>query len=157
MSHVEAIQSLRVSQGIFTVVNLALASYLFHYCTQATQYPSAQVAISLFAACVSTIGVCCAPIQGTSLRRSPKLFIAFGIDWVVAFVNLGALIALAVLTTKSKYCDASTCTIVKVNAAFTGFNFVNWAATATFLGMHLSKPVKCVYQVVPTMEKGSFV
>ncbi|KAL7774102.1 hypothetical protein CFE70_004071 [Pyrenophora teres f. teres 0-1] len=115
MSQVEAIQSLRVSQGIFTVVNLALSSY------------------------------------------PPKLFIAFGIDWVVAFVNLGALIALAVLTTKSKYCDASTCTIVKVNAAFTGFNFVNWAATATFLGMHLSKPVKCVYQVVPTMEKGSFV
>ncbi|EDU47769.1 hypothetical protein PTRG_04862 [Pyrenophora tritici-repentis Pt-1C-BFP] len=144
MSHVEAIQSLRVSQGIFTVVNLALASY-------------PQVAISLFAACVSTIGVCCAPVQGTTLWRSPKLFFAFGIDWLVAFVNLAALIALAVLTTKSKYCDASTCTIVKVNAAFTGFNFVNWAATATFLGMQLSKPVKCVYQVVPTTEKGSFV
>ncbi|RMZ71916.1 MARVEL-like domain [Pyrenophora seminiperda CCB06] len=157
MSHVDAIHSLRISQGIFTAVNLALASYLFHSSTQSTQsthYPSGDIAVSLAAACASAIGVCCAPVQSNpSPRRSPKLFVAFAIDWVVALINLAALVALALFTTQSYYCSANTCTVMKVNAVFTGFNFTNWAATATFLGMRLSKKAKRVTMVLPSMEK----
>jgi len=81
------------------------------------------------------------------------LFIAFGVDWLVALINLAALVALAVFTTKSHYCQSNTCTLVKVNTVFTGFNFVNWAATAAVLGMQLSRPATSVYRVVPPMEK----
>lgn len=84
---------------------------------------------------------------------APKLFVAFGVDWLVAFINLAALVALAVFTSKSQYCQSNTCMLVKVNAVFTGFNFVNWTATAAFLGIQLSRPATSVYRVVPLVEK----
>ena len=82
MPQIEAIRSLRLSQGIFSVVNLALASYsksislaylilwfvtrnvgiVVHELVQTTQqHVTSDVAISLVAACVSVVSVLCAP------------------------------------------------------------------------------------------------
>ncbi|KAF1358310.1 hypothetical protein EJ07DRAFT_124777 [Lizonia empirigonia] len=150
----EAVRSLRLSQGIFTVVNLGLASYLVHDLAQANQrHVTSSVAISLVAACVSAISVMSAPGAGGLPRKSQKLYAAFAVDWVAAFFNMVALVSLAVFVTKSQYCQVTKCSVAKANTVFTAFNFANWAATATVLGIQTSKLTNKPTEALPVMAK----
>ncbi|UPX14095.1 uncharacterized protein EKO05_0004586 [Ascochyta rabiei] len=154
MTRVEAVRSLRISQGIFSIVNFGLASYLVHELAQTTQqHVTSDVFISLVAACVSVIGVLCAPRAANLSKMSPKLHLAFAVDWITAFFNMAALISLAVFVTKSQYCQATTCLIAKASTVLTAFNFINWAATATFLGIEISKLTTDFTERSPPMGK----
>ncbi|EOA91187.1 uncharacterized protein SETTUDRAFT_161990 [Exserohilum turcica Et28A] len=149
MSALAAIRSLRISQGIFTAANIGLASYLVH--EEASL--SNTVTVSLVAACISVVGALCAP-SASSLgsSRPSKLYFAFAVDWVVSFSNLMALIFLALFVTKSSHCQEKLCTIAKINTVTTGFNFGNWIATTTYLGIQISK-LKGDTASVPAMGK----
>lgn len=84
MSAIAAIRSLRLSQGIFTAVNLGLASYrksanFMHHLEQPLNRPTvthevgnltSNATVSLVAACVSIVGALCAPSASDITARN---------------------------------------------------------------------------------------
>lgn len=50
-----------------------------------------------------------------------------------------ALVSLGIFVTNSSLCQEKVCTVAKVQIVLTGFNFSNWAATATYIGIQISK------------------
>ncbi|RAR10688.1 hypothetical protein DDE82_001077 [Stemphylium lycopersici] len=150
MSSLAAIRSLRLSQGIFTAVNLGLASYL----TNEVAHLTSSVTVSLVAACVSVVGALCAPSASSIVsKKSSKVYFAFAVDWVASFFNLLAVIFLAIFVQKSSYCQETVCTVAKANTVLTAFNLSNWAATATYLGIQISKLSAENAESVPAMGK----
>ena len=90
MFHIEATQPLRVSQRILALVNLGLATYgklsksaipketapnlkielVFRHSPQnPPQYLSVNISLSLSAACLSAVGVCCTPASSNLSRN----------------------------------------------------------------------------------------
>ncbi|EMD94603.1 hypothetical protein COCHEDRAFT_1092370 [Bipolaris maydis C5] len=142
MSAFAAILSLRLSQGIFTVLNIGLSSYCI------------DVTVGLVAACVSAMGIFCAPSTSKVMStRGSNLYFAFAVDWVVSIFNLIALIYLGKFVTSSSFCQEKICTVAKLNTVLTGLNFSNWAATATYIGIQISKPWTKGTEPVPEMGK----
>ncbi|ENH99689.1 hypothetical protein COCC4DRAFT_152682 [Bipolaris maydis ATCC 48331] len=150
MSAFAAILSLRLSQGIFTVLNIGLSSYLVHELVDVTS----DVTVGLVAACVSAMGIFCAPSTSKVMStRGSNLYFAFAVDWVVSIFNLIALIYLGKFVTSSSFCQEKICTVAKLNTVLTGLNFSNWAATATYIGIQISKPWTKGTEPVPEMGK----
>ncbi|KAF2629179.1 hypothetical protein BU25DRAFT_338392, partial [Macroventuria anomochaeta] len=83
-----------------------------------------------------------------------KMVLALAIDWLVAFMNLVALLSVPMFVTRSQHCYGATCAIMKIiSTVLTTSNFTNWAATATVWGIRISKSTANVETLLPPMDE----
>lgn len=126
----------RIIQGLFSVLVIALSGYVAHWYNVDTLTASpSQINFLMFAGIWSLISIIF--LEGV-VRFFPKAnhpFVAIGIEASNVLFFFSGFIALAVFLSKLLFCRGGVCAAARADVAFAATLFVGWAASFVIVGL----------------------
>ncbi|PVH82731.1 hypothetical protein DL98DRAFT_456267 [Cadophora sp. DSE1049] len=130
---------LRILQAIFSIVVLALSSYVAFIQNQTGYHSATQINFLISVPAFSLFSLLFLELAPRFAPKASNQYILFLVQCLVGGLYLAGFIALSVFLGQLMYCQGSICTAAKVDAVFGALSYVVWMVSATILGIEMSR------------------
>ncbi|CZT43604.1 uncharacterized protein RSE6_03665 [Rhynchosporium secalis] len=131
--------ALRSSQAVFSVVVLALSSYVAFLQTQTGYHSAVQINFLIFAPAFSIFSLLFLELAPRFSPKASNQYVALGLQGINSVLYFCGFIALSVFLGRLMYCQGNVCTAAKADAVFGAFSSAVWVASTTIQGVQMSR------------------
>ncbi|KAH7313032.1 membrane-associating domain-containing protein [Rhexocercosporidium sp. MPI-PUGE-AT-0058] len=130
---------LRILQAIFSIIVLALSSYVAFIQNQTGYHSATQINFLIFVPSFSILSLLFLELAPRFAPKVSNQYVMFGIQGLISGLYLGGFIALSVFLSKLIFCQGGICTAARADAVFGALSYVVWVVSTTILGIEMSR------------------
>ncbi|KAK4167405.1 membrane-associating domain-containing protein [Cladorrhinum sp. PSN259] len=132
---------IRIFQGLFSTLVLALSAFVAHWYNTTTVVSSpTQINFLLFIGTFSVLSIACLEIFPRIFpRAAANPYIALGVEFTNVLFWFAGWVALAVFLSKLLFCRGAVCHAAQADVAFGAMAWMSWTGSAGILAASVFK------------------